>query len=198
MKQLKQSLIVVCATLVMMVGTVAHAQWELDSQQSVVNFISIKNGAVAETHRFDDIVGVINDVGILRVAIDLDSVDTLIGIRNERMRELLFETAKFPAAELEAVVEPEVLAQVLGGGVVSLDVPVTLSLHGVEQTLVVPLLAAVEGKGRIRVMSARPVLLNAADFGLLEGISRLREIAGLQSIATAIPVTLNLLFLPSR
>lgn len=198
MKQLKQSLIVVCATLVMMVGTVAHAQWELDSQQSVVNFISIKNGAVAETHRFDDIVGVINDVGILRVAIDLDSVDTLIGIRNERMRELLFETAKFPAAELEAVVEPEVLAQVLGGGVVSLDVPVTLSLHGVEQTLVVPLLAAVEGKGSIRVMSARPVLLNAADFGLLEGISRLREIAGLQSIATAIPVTLNLLFLPSR
>jgi hypothetical protein len=38
------------------------------------------------------------------------------------------------------------------------------------------------------------VILNAADFGLAGGVEALREIAGLNSISIAVPVTLNLQF----
>ena len=38
----------------------------------------------------------------------------------------------------------------------------------------------------------------AADFGLQAGVDALREVAGLQSISTAVPVTLQLLFTPEQ
>lgn len=176
----------------------AYANWELDTANSVVNFVSIKNGSVAETHRFEGIVGVINDVGLARVAIDLDSVDTMIGIRDERLRELLFETGKYPVAELEAVIDEEVMAAVSEGGVATLELPVTLSLHGIEKTIPIAMVAASEGAGRIRVMTARPILLNAGDFALGNGIAALQKIAGLKSIATAVPVTFQLVFITAQ
>lgn len=175
-------------------STGTYANWEVATADSVVNFVSIKNGSVAETHRFDGVVGVINDAGIARVAIDLDSVDTMIGIRDERMRELLFETGKYPVAELEAVIDPQVLVAVADGGVATMELPVTVSLHGVEKTVPVALVAASEGKGRMRVMTSRPVLINAADFALVGGIAALQKVAGLKSIATAVPVTFQLVF----
>ncbi|MFK7975332.1 MAG: YceI family protein [Halioglobus sp.] len=177
---------------------IAHASWQIDSAHSVVNFVSIKNGSVAESHRFDEVVGVMNEAGLVRIAIDLDSVDTMIGIRDERLRELLFETGKYPVAELEAIVDSEALAAVSEGGIASMDLPVTINLHGIEKTVSVALVAANEGGGRIRVMTSRPVLINAADFSLVSGIAALQKVAGLKSIATAVPVTFQLVFEPSK
>ena len=40
----------------------------------------------------------------------------------------------------------------------------------------------------------QPIVINAADFELTAGIERLREVAGLQNIATQVPVTASLVF----
>jgi polyisoprenoid-binding protein YceI len=173
------------------------AQWELDNGKSVVNFVSIKNDTVAEIHSFTSLVGYIGVDGKVQLGIDLDSVETLVPIRNERMRELLFETAKFPAANISAQVDPVLLAAVLDGGVVTADLPVTLSLHGIELALTVPVVVVGEGDQRLRVLTARPVMVNAADFGLGGGVTALREIAGLKAISAAVPVTLQLVFIPA-
>ena len=172
------------------------AQWELDGSASVTNFISIKNGSVGEVHSFTSMIGFIGAGGAVQLAIDLDSVDTLIDIRNERMRELLFKTAKFPAAKITAQVDPAVLAAAKEGGVTTMELPVTLSLHGMQKKLVAPIAVVGEDEERIRVYSTRPVLVSAADFGLEAGIEALREIAGLKAISTSVPVTLSLLFRP--
>jgi polyisoprenoid-binding protein YceI len=174
------------------------AQWELDNGKSVVNFVSIKNDTVAEIHSFTSLVGYIGVDGKVQLGIDLDSVETLVPIRNERMRELLFETAKFPAANISAQVDPVLLAAVLDGGVVTADLPVTLSLHGIELALTVPVVVVGEGDKRLRVLTARPVMVNAADFGLGGGVTALREIAGLKAISAAVPVTLQLVFIPAE
>jgi hypothetical protein len=50
------------------------------------------------------------------------------------------------------------------------------------------------GRQRLLVTSERPLLLNAADVGLADGVERLREIAGLPSISPAVPVSFVLLF----
>ena len=47
---------------------------------------------------------------------------------------------------------------------------------------------------RILVHGISPVIVSAGDFGLAEGIEKLREIAGLPAIATAVPVYFNLVF----
>lgn len=173
------------------------AQWELDTDRSALNFVSIKNNSIAETHVFNSMVGFVGEDGRVQLAIDLDSVETLIPIRNERMRELLFQTALFPTANVTAQVAPEVLAAIAEGGFVTTDITVTLSLHGAERELSVPVMVNGEEDGLLRVFTRRPVIVGAADFGLEGGVTALREIAGLNSISTAVPVTLHLVFTPA-
>ncbi len=183
-----------CAILLAGLASRAVAQWELDNQHSSVNFVSIKNTGIAEVHRFDSLVGFISDNGQLQVVIDLDSVETLIPIRNERMRALFFNTASFPNATVSATVEPALLEALQEAGTVTTELPVTLSLHGMEKTLAVPVTAFTEGQGKLRVFSSQPLIVQAGDFNLEAGVEALRQVAGLQSISTAVPVTLNLLF----
>jgi polyisoprenoid-binding protein YceI len=184
-----------CALLVG--ATAAQAQWELDNSRSSLDFLSIKNADMAESHHFTEMVGFIGSEGKVQVGIDLNSVETLIPIRNERMREMLFRTVDFPAANISSDVDPNVLAIVTDGGVVTTDVQVILSLHGQQATLSVPVLVS-GGEGSVlRVISARPVVVNAGAFALGAGIEALREVAGLQSISTAVPVTFNLVFVPA-
>lgn len=175
----------------------ASAQWELDSDKSSINFISIKNDTIGEMHSFESLVGFVAKDGGVQVGIDLDSVQTLIDIRNERMRKMLFETAKFPTANVTAVVPPDVLAAASEGGTVSADISAILSLHGKESSFTIPVVIIGDDSGLLRVFTARPVLLNAGDFGLEKGVEALRNIAGLRAISNAVPVTMHLVFNPA-
>lgn len=190
----KNLLLILC----LIFSGMAWADWELDNTESVINFVSIKNSSVGETHSFGSLSGAIGANGEAQLSIALDSVDTLIEIRDERMRELLFETVKFPAARISAQVDPALLAEAAGGETVVIDLPVTLTLHGVEKALTVSLVAVGENDGRLRVLTSRPVVINAADFGLGGGVKALQEIAGLQAISDAVPVSLQLLFVKTE
>jgi polyisoprenoid-binding protein YceI len=171
----------------------ALAQWELDNARSSIDFVSVKNAAIAESHHFASLVGYIGGDGNASITINLDSVETLIPIRNERMRKMLFGTDEYPTASVSTAVDPAVLAAVAKGGTVSTEVPVKLSLHGMENTLTAPVVVIGEAD-TLRVVSARPILIGADDYNLGAGIEALREVAGLATISTAVPVTINLLF----
>jgi hypothetical protein len=54
-----------------------------------------------------------------------------------------------------------------------------------------------DSSGTLRVLSSRPVILDAKQFGLVDGVTALREIAGLKSISTAVPVSIYLVFVPA-
>ncbi|GAB3284214.1 YceI family protein [Parahaliea aestuarii] len=181
----------------LLAASTAAAQWELDNDSSSLNFISIKNDAVAETHRFGSLVGFVGADGAVQLGIDLASVDTGIEIRDQRMREMLFDTAKFTTANVTGQVDPAILSQVEPGTVLSTDLEVNLSLHGVESKVSVPVVVIGESTGLLRVITARPVLLSANNFDLLKGVAALQEVAGLNSISTAVPVTFHLVFKPA-
>lgn len=172
------------------------AQWELNSGLSAIQFISTKNSAVAESHSFGSLAGSIGEDGKVAMEIALDSVDTLIAIRNERMRELLFETVKFPKAEIKAQIDQDVIAPAIAGGVVVTEIPITLSLHGYDKAMTVAVVLTGTSGGNLLVVTPSPILINAADFGLDKGLELLREVAGLKSISTAVPVSFQLLFAP--
>ena len=182
----------VLAALLLVSSALAWADWELDDENSTINFVSIKNNSVGELHNFDSLVGYVGAAGNAQLTVNLENVETLIEVRNERMREMLFETVKFPVATITAQVDQGVLAMAAGGGVVMTDLPFTLSLHGQEKTLTASVVIAGEGENRLRVYSATPILINAADFGLTAGIAALQKVAGLEAISTVVPVTLQL------
>ena len=183
------------ATLALLVPAAScWAQWQLDSEKSAVSFLSIKNDSIAERHDFGSLAGYIGRQGRARLVIDLDSVRTMIEVRDQRLRELLFETAEFPSATARATIDPAVIAEAAGGGMVSTELSLTLALHGMDRELTVPVVLVGEGEGRLRVLTPEPVIIRAADFGLDNGIEALRKVAGLESIASAVPVTVQLVF----
>jgi len=182
------------AMAAMLASGSSWAQWTLDSADSGLNFVSIKNASVAEIHSFGSMRGAISEAGAIELSIDLGSVETGIEIRDDRMREMLFETVKFPTATVTATVSPDILDAVTAGGVVTTELPVKVALHGMEKTLLISVRAVGQAGGNLHVFTPRPVLVNASDFGLGAGIVALQEIAGLNSISTAVPVTVNLVF----
>lgn len=199
MKAVISSLARVATAVAMLVGTTtAWAQWELDATRSSVNFISIKNDSIAEVHSFAALQGSVGKDGKVQLTISLDSVETLIAIRNERMREMLFETVTFPTASVSATVAPELIETLSDGGTVTTDMSFTLALHGAEKSFTTSVVLSGESAGAIQVFTPAPVIVNAADFGLEAGVAALQSVAGLKAISTAVPVTVHLVFTPSK
>ncbi len=172
----------------------AHGEWTLNSDASTLAIVSVKATHVAEVHRFTDVRGRVDDEGSLELSVELASVRTAIDIRDEAMREKLFETDAFPSADLTARVDLDRI-DVLGLGE-SLVAPVeaSLSLHGQRSALTVLLRITRLDVDRLMVVSEQPVIIDAREFGLAPGVEALRAIAGLPSISLAVPVTFVLVF----
>jgi len=169
------------------------ADWSLDGGESSLNFVSVKKGVVGEVHHFKALQGSIED-GQTQVSVDLTSVETGVAIRNERMQSMLFDVSHFATAKVSADVSSLKLAALKPGESVSATVPLRLSLHGIEQQLPAEVTIVGLADGGLLVSSRAPIIIKAADFGLVAGIEALREAAKLPSIAAAVPVTFQLRF----
>lgn len=168
------------------------ANWQLDNDQSQLNFISVKKGNVAEVHRFDRLSGSLSDGGAFTVEIDLESVNTNIDIRDQRMREFLFNSIDFPSASLSAQVAPKVVNDLTAGMSRTATVAAELSLHGQKQKLDIDVVVTKLSDDTLMLISAKPIVLNVSDFDLVQGIEKLRELAGLPSISHAVPISFYL------
>jgi polyisoprenoid-binding protein YceI len=170
------------------------AAWDLQPDTSVLNFVSIKNNSVGELHQFKKLSGQIDSNGKAQLVIALDSVDTAIPIRDERMRQYLFETAKYATARYSATVMPAVLTKLAVGESTTLTLDGELTLHG--KSMKVPARVAVlkTSAGQLRISTVEPILLNANQFGMTAGVAKLMELASLPSISSVVPVTFALTF----
>ena len=166
----------------------------LEPNKSYVSFVSTKAGQVGEAHSFRNLSGSVSDAGEAQVTIDLDSVDTAIEIRDERMRTVLFETEKFPTATLTANVDSKQIERLEVGELETVQVSGELALHGQSGAITLDATIARLDKDRLVVSSTKPVIVSASQFGLAQGIEKLRELAGLPSIASAVPVNFVLAF----
>jgi polyisoprenoid-binding protein YceI len=171
---------------------VLAVDWNVDNSQSTLSFVSVKKGNVAEVHQFKSISGQMANNGEFKLDIALESVNTGIDVRDSRMREFLFDVVTFPTATLTAKVEPNVIEQVTTGETMRISVDAMLSLHGQTQPLTLDVLVTKLTTNSVLVVAAKPVVLNVADFDLVNGVEKLRELAGLPSISHAVPVSFYL------
>ena len=185
------------AALVLAACTQPAAQgndWQLDGETSSVGFVSIKSGEIAEAHRFTDLTGSVTEDGTAELLIALDSVETGIDIRNERMREHLFQTGAYPQARLTARIDLAALEGLEPGQRTTLPLQGTLELHGVSLPVETEVTVTDLNGERVLVETTQPVLLHADDFGLTGGLATLQDLAGLPSITPVVPVTASLVF----
>lgn len=180
------------ALTAMLTAPLSLADWKIDNNASQVQFISTKKGNIAEVHHFNSLSGGTDDKGQFEMAIDLASVETNIGIRNERINKFLFETSKFSAAKVTAQLEQSEINKLKVGVSTQIETAVTLQLHGESKTQKASLLVTKLNDTTLLVNSYKPVLINASDFSLAAGVEKLRELANLPSISTSVPVTFSL------
>jgi polyisoprenoid-binding protein YceI len=172
----------------------ASGDWRLDGERSRLSFVSIKSGEIAEAHSFSGLSGTVAPDGAAELVIDLATVETGIDIRNERMRDHLFEIDRFAEARVTTALDLVALADLDVGERRSLELDATLSLHGQSIDIITPVIVTdIDGR-HILVESAAPVLLHIEDFGLAEGLATLQELANLPSITPVSPVSFSLYF----
>jgi hypothetical protein len=172
----------------------AQADWQLDAERSSISFVSIKNIDIPESHVFGRMAGSLAADGEFRVDITLDSVDTSVPIRDERMREIVFDTVNHPLAVASGRVEMGLLAALDVGQSIALGSDFELQLSGNKTTHSARIEVTRAAADQFLVVTQRPILINAAVLGLGEAVEKLQEIAGLSAISKAVPVYFSLRF----
>jgi polyisoprenoid-binding protein YceI len=173
---------------------VTPGTWHLDADRSALSFVSIKSGDIAETHSFSGLSGSVMADGQAELVIDLATIETGIGIRNERMREHLFEIERFADARVTATLDLAALADLGAGERRALTLDAALDLHGVAMEIEAEVIVSeIDGRS-ILVESRSPVIIDAADHDLIDGLATLQDLAGLPSITPVVPVTFSLVF----
>ena len=173
--------------ILLLISSPAWSSWEV-ANGSIIQFISIKNNAVGELSQFESVVGSVTDEGQVDIRVALNAVETNVGIRNERMKELLFEVGLFPEAKITAQLAPSAVSATQSH---IIETTLAIDLHGQVVNRTATLQVAPNEQG-LSVVSVEPILLTASEFGLESGVAALQSIAGLAAISRVIPVTVRL------
>ncbi|POF43073.1 hypothetical protein B0D71_09270 [Pseudomonas laurylsulfativorans] len=172
----------------------ARADWYLDGESSRLSFVSTKNANVSEVQRFLVLHGKVDPEGLAQVEVELESINSGIPLRDERMRKELFQVDQFSDALITTKIDLRPINDLAPGAQQELRLPLTVDLHGKQHTYNAELLATRLDDRRFQVVTLEPLVINAEDFDLATGLEALRKMAGLSAISLSVPVSAVLIF----
>ncbi|MEG5264545.1 YceI family protein [Pseudomonas sp. JDS28PS106] len=172
----------------------AHAGWYLDNESSRLSFTSTKNADIAEVHRFLVLHGKVDDKGLAEVEVELESVNTGIPLRDERIREQVFQIGKYPSARISARLDLRPINALAPGAQLELRLPLNVRLAGQSHSYNAQLLATRLDDRRFQVVTLEPLVVHAQDFGLVPNFNALRASARLSALSLSVPVGAVLIF----
>ncbi|NWB89898.1 YceI family protein [Pseudomonas agarici] len=172
----------------------AHANWYLDNESSRLSFVTTKNTDIAEVHRFLTLHGKVDRQGMATLEVELESVNTGIPLRDERLRRDLFQIKTYPQARVTAHINVEPINDLAPGAQLELRLPLVVRLHGQEHRYNAELLATRLDDRRFQVVTLEPLVIHAEDFDWVSSLAALRKVAGLSAISLSVPVGVVLIF----
>ena len=147
-----------------------------------------------EVHNFTTINGSISSANVATLTIDLSTVNTGVALRDQRMRDLLFDVVSFPSATVTVPVPTTLISSLAVGQSATTDISATLNLHGVNGTITTKVSVQKLSSNRVLVQSLSPILVKAGDYALADGVEALRAAVGIASINVSVPVDFALVF----
>jgi OmpA-OmpF porin, OOP family len=175
-------------------GSADAQEWLLNAGASRFYMQTVKANSIFEVHLFTGLDGSISNDGDAVVKIDLTSISSGVDVRDVRMRFLLFETYRFPNAEVSARLDMASLRALLTSTRIIYPLKFKLSLHGLSQEIETPVTVTRLGDKAVSVASAKPIVITADAFGLGPGLAKLSEAVNGTVIATGATFTFDLLF----
>lgn len=185
----------------------AASAYQVNLAQSEMHFVSTKAGlsgvgGVSEVQVFKRFSGGLTPDGRVSFDVDLASVDTGIGIRDERLRTMLFNVQLTPSARFVAQLDPAAMLALSASPTASpthdLNLKGTLTLVGQTRPVEAKLRLTRLASGALQVSTLRPIVVDANQFGLKAGVEALRESVGLNFLASVAPVSFTLHLDPQR
>jgi polyisoprenoid-binding protein YceI len=180
--------------LLLLLSASSQAQWILDSGASSFFFVTNKAAAVSEVNSFTGVSGSITEAGSATLVLELSTVDTAVEIRNQRLAEMLFQVGNFPMATVTLIVDTAALESMPAGLTATGSYTAIVDLHGIKQDVVADMQIVKLDAETLQVQLARPLIVNAASFGLAEGVEALRAVASLPSITPNVVVDFTLVY----
>jgi len=169
-------------------------EWVLNPRLSNVYMQTVKKNEVFETHQFNAVEGGVTEDGNAVINIQLESIDTHHDLRNVRMRFLLFETFKFPEAQITANINKSKLENLTGQTRIPYLLDFTVGMHGLEKEFQAPVWVTLINDTTVSVATIKPVIVAAKDFGLEGNVGKLAELVGGILIAPGASITFDLVF----
>ncbi len=173
---------------------ILNQDWVLNPSQSHIYVQTEKLQGVVEKHEFTSIDGNVSRNGDVSIRIDLNTLDTGIDLRNVRMRFLLFETFKFPTAEITAKLDKSKLAELPTRSRISYTLPARVNLHGIVKDFEIPVTIARINNTTVNVSTIRAVEVSAETFDFMRGMAKLSDAQGGIRIVPAASITFDLTF----
>lgn len=180
----------------LMLSAFAHADnaaWESDSNQ--ISFLSIKvnqqKNSITEQSTFTSSKAMLDKDGMFTLNIDLNSVKTNIDIRDQRLKDWVFETAQFGTATVSGKVDADAVNKLAVGETLKLKQPLVLDIHGQKINLQAELSVQRVADDKIMVNTLTPVVLDTKDMKMEKGVMQLVEVMALSSIVEQVPVSFS-------
>ncbi|QHQ35469.1 YceI family protein [Algicella marina] len=180
------------AALILCGPVMAEPAWVLDAETSKVAYGSIKKDRIGEVNHFGTLAGTVDDTGLVRVEIDLASVETYVDIRNERMREHVFGAT--PVAVLTSQIDLEALEAMAPGDTAIVDVDGMLAFVSAEVEIYTEAFVARLADGKALVTTDGMIMLGTEELAIDGAIDTLMGLADLPGITRVAPVTFRLVF----
>ncbi|WP_108820537.1 c-type cytochrome [Pseudovibrio sp. Alg231-02] len=178
------------AMLLLLSGSALAQTWSVDSDSSRLSYGTIKKNSVGEVNSFEKLSGSVSEDGKLQLTIDLGSVETNIDIRNERMRQIVFQS--IGSADLTAQLDTAELNQLAVGATTVVDLEATLNLLGTEIPVETEVFVARISDSKVLATTNDMVFLGTEEAGVNAGVDQLKTLAKLNGITRTVPVTLRL------
>ena len=169
------------------------SDWQLNREQSAISYLSSKQATaetplIFESNLFHEFSGSIKGSQI-ELVIDLNSLDTNVPIRDERIAEHVFLSKQYPQAIVSATIDG--LEQL---NYARKQIEATLAMRGQSHRLQGEVIVKRSNPDTLQIQTVTPILVDANAYGMLDGFAKLKELVGLMQIPTTIPVSLHLVF----
>ncbi|MCL9779981.1 YceI family protein [Vibrio sp. S4M6] len=162
-------------------------KYQLDPKLSSINFATIKKQYIVESATINQLAGTLDDKGTFQITVDLNSVQTGVPIRDTRLKEMFFETAKYPSVQIAGNIN-------LTKSPKQLSVPAKVTWFGKTLPIDFPVVI-VDGDDYVMASSYSPVIINAASFGIpAENLAKLSNAVGGIKISNQVPLNFVLVF----
>ena len=178
----------------LLLSAFAHADnavWESDNNH--ISFLSIKvnqqKNSITEQSAFTSSKAMLDKDGMFTLTIDLNSVKTNIDIRDQRLKDWVFETAQFGTATVSGKVDADAVNKLAVGETLKLEQPLELDIHGQKVKLQAELNVQRSAEDKIMVNTLTPAILDTKAMKMEKGVMQLVEVMALSSIVEQVPVS---------